>query len=413
MVPFADFAVRAIASAAEVHEKYSFTTTADTAVPAGYTKNDGAAWTDASGIGWVTQASLAGATHTPLNLTTNTRVRTRPAPVTALQNRMIHMQYGDVDGGAGTNGNKTAGAFERAVPNGWYQVKVSVGDQMGATAYDSQHTVNVEGVVGAQPLPGDGRARVRDGHRHRAGHRRPADDRRDRRHQHEAQLRRDRQHHRAGRAGRAPPRCASPTRPARRPPATLKDFGEAYGARSGTDQGTGLTYGWSAIATKQPVSLVGNGRNRNTGPPAPAGTSALQAGLMHMQLPDNATSGVKVPAYWEMAVPNGTYTVSVSTGDATAVDSEAWLNIEGQNAIAEFVPTGANGAATHWASATRTVSVTDGRLTISPEGGVNTKINWVTLDSVAGASERPVGPQVHPGQPRDGGELRPGASSAT
>ena len=174
------------------------------------------------------------------------------------------------------------------------------------------------------------------------------------------------------------------------PPAGyVKDFGEAYGARSGTDQGTGLTYGWSAIATKQPVSLVGNGRNRNTGASPPAGVSALQAGLMHMQLPDNATSGVKTPAYWEMAVPNGTYKVSVSTGDATAVDSEAWLNIEGQNAIAEFVPTGANGAATHWASATRTVSVTDGRLTVSPEGGVNTKINWVTLDSVAGASERP------------------------
>ncbi len=387
VVRFADFAVRAIAGVPEVHEKYSFTTTADTAVPTGYTKNNGAAWADASGIGWVTQASLAGATHTPLDLTTNTRVRTRPAPVTALQNRMIHMQYADVDGGNGTNGNKTAGAFERAVPNGWYQVKVSVGDQMGATAYDSQHTVNVEGVTALNRFQATAAqeyqtatvtARVTDG-----------------------RLTIDA-------IGGTNTKLnyveidstTAPVEPdvhakvrfadeASAPPATyVKDFGEAYGARSGVDQGAGLTYGWSAIATKQPVSLVGNGRNRNTGTP-PAGVSELQAGLVHMQLPDNATNGVKTPAYWEMAVPNGTYSVAVSTGDSNSVDSEAWLNIEGQNAIAEFVPTGANGAATHWASATRTVSVTDGRLTVSPEGGVNTKINWVTLDSVAGASERP------------------------
>ena len=72
-----------------------------------------------------------------------------------------------------------------------------------------------------------------------------------------------------------------------------------------------------------------------------------------------------------------------------SVDSEAWLNIEGQNAIAAFVPTGAAGAATHFASATRTVTVADGRLTVTPRSGTNTKINWVTLDSVAGASDRP------------------------
>ncbi len=389
VVPFGDFNVHAIASAADLHEKYSFTTTADTAVPAGYTKNNGAAWTDASGIGWVTQASLAGATHTPLDLTTNTRVRTRPAPVTALQNRMIHLQYGDVDGGTGTSGNKTAGAFERAVPNGWYQVTVSVGDQMGATAYDSQHTVNIEGVnainrfqataaqeyatatVTAQVTDGRltmdaiGGTNTKVNYLEIDSTTAPV----------ESDL-----HQKVRFADEA-------TAP---PAGYLKDFGQAYGARVGTDQGTGQTYGWESIATKLPISLVGNGRNRlTTTPAAPAGTTALHAGLLHMQLPANAASGVTTPGYWEMAVPNGTYTVSVSTGDATAVDSDAWLNIEDQNAIAHFVPTGADGAASHWMEATRTVAVSDGRLTIAPTGGTNTKINWVTIDSVAGAATRP------------------------
>lgn len=393
VVPFSDFAVRAIASVAQVHEKYSFTTTADAAVPAGYTKNNGAAWTDGSGIGWVSQASLAEPVHTPLDLTTNTRVRTRPAPVTDLQNRMIHLQYGDVDGGTGTNGNKTAGAFERAVPDGWYRVKVSVGDQMGATAYDSQHSVNVEGVAALTRFQATAAheyetatvtARVTDG--------RLTIDAIGGTNTKLNYLEID------STTAPAEPDLHAKVRfadEASAPPAGyLKDFGQAYGARTGADQGTDQTYGWRAIATDQPLSLVGNGRNRTA---TSAGTSALQAGLLHMQLPSNATSGVTTPGYWEMAVPNGTYQVAVSVGDATSVDSTHWINIEDQNAIAGFVPTGANGSATHWAQATRTVTVRDGRLTVSPAGGTNTKINWVTVDSVAGASQRPSVVKCTPG----------------
>ena len=270
----------------QVHEKYSFTTTADTAVPAGYTKNDGAAWTDATGIGWVTQASLATATHAPLNLTTNTRVRTRPAPVTALQNRLIHMQYGDVDGGDGTNGNKTAGAFERAVPNGWYQVNVSVGDQMGATAYDSQHTVNVEGVDRARPVPGDRGPRVRDRHRRRS---RVTDGR----------LTIDA-------IGGTNTKLnyveidstTAPVEPdvhakvrfadeATAPPAGyLKDYGEAFGARTGADQGTGLTYGWAALATSSPSAWSATAATATRAPTPRPERPRCRPALMHMQLPD-------------------------------------------------------------------------------------------------------------------------------
>lgn len=391
-------------AAPEVHEKYVFqpgTPTAGQTTPAGYTRNDGSAWTDASGIGWVTQASLADTTHVPLDLTRNTRFRNRPG-ISALQNSLIHLQYGDIVP-AGTTGTSTAGAFERAVPDGWYAVTVSVGDQPGgaktgcpAPCYDSQHTVNVEGTTVIdrfQPTATseyrsatttvhvvDGRLTVdaRGGTNTKVNY-----------------LELD--------------STEAPTEPdvhakvrfsdeASTPPAGyVEDFGEAYGPRTGTDQGTGLTYGWRALFGDQPVSLVGNGRNRlTTTPAAPAGTSELAAGLMHMQLPANAAQGVTTPGYWEMAVPNGTYAVAVSAGDATAVDSDHWLNIEDQNAIAHFVPTGANGAATHWAEATRTVTVADGRLTITPTGGTNTKINWVTIDSVPGASVRPSVRTPHP-----------------
>ena len=195
----------------QLHEKYSFTTSADAAVPAGYTKQDGSAWTIVTGIGWVTQESIATATHVPLNLSANTRVRTRPAPVTALQNRLIHMQYGDAEGGNGTNGIKTAGAFERAVPNGWYDVTVSVGDQMGGSGYDSQYTVNVEGTKAIDRFQASAAqeyktatvtVRVSDSSPHH---------RRGRRHQHQAEPRHPGQHDRSGRAGRARQACASPT----------------------------------------------------------------------------------------------------------------------------------------------------------------------------------------------------------
>ncbi|KAA1425031.1 choice-of-anchor D domain-containing protein [Mumia zhuanghuii] len=373
-----------------VDEKYSFTTTADSAVPAGWTKNNGAAWTDASGIGWVSQASLATATHEPLDLTKNTRVRTR-ATVTALQNRLVHMQYGDVPNGNPANGNIVPGAFERALPDGWYSVSVSVGDQMGATAYDSLHTIRAEGVtvVGGFQATAAKEYEVATGVVHVTDGRLTID---------AIGGTNTKMNHLSIVSTEAPSepdvhRAVRFADEASAPPAGyLKDFGEAYGLRSGSDQGTGLAYGWMRLGTVDPLSIVGNGRNRldpGSGS-APVGTPQLRAGTIHMQLPENATQGVKIPAYWEMAVPNGSYRVEVSVGDAgSATDSVHWINVEDQNAIAGFVPTGAAGSETKHATAVRTVNVADGKLTVTPTGGTNTKINWVTLDSVAGSSARP------------------------
>ncbi|MDN5855700.1 MAG: Ig-like domain-containing protein, partial [Actinomycetia bacterium] len=372
----------------EVHEKYSFTTTEDESVPDGYTKNDGSAWADADGIGWVTQSSLDTAEHEPLDLTGNTRVRAARTGVSELQRRLIHLQYGDVEP-PGTNGELTAGAFEREVPDGWYKVKVSVGDEEGGAGYDSQHTINVEGETAIDEFQADSNdefdeatvtVSVTDG--------RLTVDAIGGTNTKLNYLELD--------------STDEPTEPdvhqkvrfadeASAPPSGyLKDFGQAYGERTGANQGDGLSYGWLELGTDDPASLVGNGRNRVTQGQAPASTPDLLAGLMHMQLPPNGASGVQTPGYWEMAVPDGTYDVEVSVGDAgPTVDSEHWINLEGQNAIAAFVPTGGAGSATHHAAAERTVTVTDGRLTVSPESGTNTKINWVTLDSVPGSNDRP------------------------
>jgi hypothetical protein len=78
-----------------------------------------------------------------------------------------------------------------------------------------------------------------------------------------------------------------------------------------------------------------------------------------------------------MAVPNGSYTITLSVGDAAQTDSTHKINIEGQTAINNFKPT----ATVRFASATKTITVADGRLTIDASGGNNTKLNYVDIAS--------------------------------
>ncbi|WP_419999111.1 Ig-like domain-containing protein [Streptomyces boninensis] len=157
------------------------------------------------------------------------------------------------------------------------------------------------------------------------------------------------------------------------------DYGQGYGARTGSGQGSGLTYGWVGMTGSAPLSLVGNGRDRGTAEP-----NRLLATLMHMQLPASS-AGVKAPGRWEIAVPNDTYRVTVTTGDATSVDSAHALQIEDQNAIDRFTPT----TSTRYQTRTVTPRVTDGRLTISPATGTNTKITHLEIAPVADAAQHP------------------------
>lgn len=109
------------------------------AEPAGYTKDIGEAYDDARRFGWVRQDSLSNSTHTPLNIVPN--ARDRQVKVDPRLRTLLHMQYPAPI--FNETAVKTPAAWEYALPNGNYSVTVSVGDY---AYFDSQHTINVEGV---------------------------------------------------------------------------------------------------------------------------------------------------------------------------------------------------------------------------------------------------------------------------
>ncbi|MEP3208619.1 MAG: putative Ig domain-containing protein [Maribacter sp.] len=164
------------------------------------------------------------------------------------------------------------------------------------------------------------------------------------------------------------------------PPNFLGDTGLSYAIR-----GNGLTYGWLDATTSTPVSVTQNGRNRNV-----AGVDDLQNTLIHMQYGDvstNPSNGYLPEAKWEIAVPNGSYQVTVSVGDPE-IDNNGSIPAhsiyaEGFNLINKYIPLGiAEGDPTQFTTGSGLVNVIDGRLTIEPTGGFNTKINYVQISNV-------------------------------
>ncbi|WP_221391593.1 putative Ig domain-containing protein [Dyadobacter sp. NIV53] len=170
------------------------------------------------------------------------------------------------------------------------------------------------------------------------------------------------------------------------PTGWVKDYGQPFGLKTGTNQGTNLEYGWRkrSDATLLDLSvggtIPGNGRKRTT----PA--DLLLATFMHMQADDIAGTfnGTKTEGYWEVKVPNGSYDVTVSAGDSDpgTVPEIHTINVEGVNAISNFVPTGTAGTTARFRSGKVRVTVADGFLTINADGGTNTKINSALITPV-------------------------------
>ena len=125
-------------------------------------------------------------------------------------------------------------------------------------------------------------------------------------------------------------------RPRPIPAGYTRDFGQNYANVRG--------FGWVVPGTATPRSLVGNGRERNG---EPTTTDQRVDTLMHMQ-GNNVTdfANVALPGAWEIAVPNGTYSVEVSVGDPTpgADPTSHELNVEGVKAIDNYVVTSARPA---------------------------------------------------------------------
>jgi hypothetical protein len=140
------------------------------------------------------------------------------------------------------------------------------------------------------------------------------------------------------------------------PAGYLADTGKRFG-----DRGNGQQYGWSAN------NFTGRDRNSAASPDQRYDT------LLHMQKPSVCGGSCT----WEIALPNGTYRVRLVAGDATATDSVFRLDLEGVTVI-DGAPTDSQ----RWLDNTVTVTVSDGRLTLSNASGAqNNKVNFIEISS--------------------------------
>lgn len=138
------------------------------------------------------------------------------------------------------------------------------------------------------------------------------------------------------------------------PAGYVADTGLAYG-----DRGNGFVYGWNVDNTAQ-------ARERN----AANSPDKRYDTLNQLQRPANPN------AVWEIAVPNGTYRVRIVAGDPSYFDSTYALNAETVLALS-----GTPSSSQLWFDSTVTVTVSDGRLTLSnAAGSVNNKIDFVEIN---------------------------------
>lgn len=155
------------------------------------------------------------------------------------------------------------------------------------------------------------------------------------------------------------------------PPGYIEEIGPAYNGRG---------FGWVredslGKATATPLSISANARDRKR-----TGIDPRLNTLLHIQYPpDSSTTAVKIPAAWEHALPNGTYSVNVSVGDqpngSGVYDSRHTINVEGITAVENFEPD----FTLEYKQALVEATVTDGKLTIDAVGGTNTKLNYVEI----------------------------------
>jgi Kelch motif/Calx-beta domain len=132
---------------------------------------------------------------------------------------------------------------------------------------------------------------------------------------------------------------------------TLPELGFAYG-----DRGNGYTYGWN-------TDNRGNARERNR-----TSDQRLDT-LIQMQAGGSFS--------WNLEVPDGTYDVTIGSGDPRFIGDEHHVTAEGT-----MVMFGKTSSRKPALKATKTITVTDGKLTLAPgPDGKNTKIQYVRIQS--------------------------------
>ncbi|WP_242919898.1 malectin domain-containing carbohydrate-binding protein [Pontibacter liquoris] len=147
------------------------------------------------------------------------------------------------------------------------------------------------------------------------------------------------------------------------PTGYLADIGKSFDTSRG--------YGWIDASTKQPKDMTSGMRERS-------GTTDVRLRTL-AQMQDTKIG----QSIWEYAVPNGYYSVAVSAGDLSYLDSKHQVNVEGVAAISGFVPTSSE----KFRSGSVIVEVTDGKLTIDANGGTNTKLNYALISPSSAAGD--------------------------
>jgi hypothetical protein len=115
-------------------------------------------------------------------------------------------------------------------------------------------------------------------------------------------------------------------------------------------------------------------------PGLPFGTSG-DPSINGMNLWTDSTNGAA--PVWEYALPNGTYDVGIGAGQPDTGDSINQFSLEGRTATVD--DDGPDATDVFFA----TVTVRDGRLTLSPApGAFHARLTFIDINHVAGADER-------------------------
>lgn len=140
----------------------------------------------------------------------------------------------------------------------------------------------------------------------------------------------------------------------------INDVGQAF-----TNRGNGFRFGWNR-------DNADNARDRDD----PRAPDERYDSFIHMQKPSNPD------ASWRIALPNGTYTVHLVSGDIQDVfDASYAIDVQGVLAL-RGTPTPGN----KFFEGTVTVAVTDGFLTVGNDPlGMNNKIDFIDITQVAAA----------------------------
>ena len=346
----------------------------ETNVPEDYVRDVGEAYAlrnNGYRYGWMKKDKSA-----PLSLVGNGRNREKMG-VNTLKNTLIHMQYGDIQGGNGIN---TEGVWEIELANGHYLVTAGAGDgALDGPGTVPSHSLNIEGegVIKNFVPSGDPGAESRfitgstevwltdgkltidatGGFNTKINYVtiKPIID----------------------------PIFVNFSRMEDTPPeGYVKDYGLPYGERE-----SGHSFGWVSTSTNIPIDLSANTRNRDL-----VNATLLQNTIIHMQYQDVAgANGTPEEGKWEIEIPNGDYEVTVGAGDG-GMDGPGTIpshtiNAEGVNLISDFVPSGGPGQATRFTTTTAQITVSDGKLTIDAEGGFNTKIDYIEIKPVVTAEK--------------------------